>query len=59
VTYRIVIPCREDKPEQRHRWLDREHYLSTPDHRFTDKWCQRCGRWFVDVVEHPDDRMRR
>lgn len=54
---RIIVPCSEDQPERRHRWREREHYMSTLDHRFTEKWCERCGRWYSDVIEHSEEPL--
>ena len=51
MTARIIIPCAPDgAPYRRHRWQWRAVYREPPVVR--DRWCERCGRWMLDVIEH-------
>jgi len=43
-----IEPC--EMSGGRHRWMWREHFHSTPGHPVYDRWCERCGKWYTDVV---------
>ena len=51
MTRRIVVPCNpEGTPYRRHRWQWRDVY-GDPEHPVKDRWCERCGNWWLDVLE--------
>jgi len=43
-----IEPC--EMSGGRHRWVLRAHYYSTPEHPVTALWCERCGKWYIDVI---------
>ena len=52
MTARVIIFCaREGAPYRRHRWHWRDVYLD-PENRVRNRWCDRCGQWWNDVIEH-------
>ena len=50
MTPRIIIPCSDVTP-RRHRWHWRHVYASP---RVWDRWCEHCGQWYNDVIEHKE-----
>ena len=58
MTRRIIVPCAPDgAPFRRHRWQWRKVYDVVVDgqpQRVTDRWCERCGRWMLDVIEQKE-----
>ena len=51
MTPRIIVPCAPDgAPYRRHRWVWRGVF-GNPDLLVKDRWCERCGRWMLDVIE--------